>query len=319
MIYAQECGEMLGITPKRVKQILKERLGEKSLMRIKENSKVKIPHSQVRMLLEGRGANYRSRSVVIGMEKGGVGKSILSCNIGIKKASLGARVLIIDLDPESCATNLLIREEDMDKDYTSILEILRDGLSFKDAIMPTRYEGLDIVPCKGKARRADRYTRDENLGRLYKDKMEGLSSQYDLILFEVPPTFSNTVAGAYLSSDLVVMPTFPDSWSLESILLTKEDIEDECEKWGIQVPEMHVILNKYRPDRSASKDAWAVLINDFKDMVLPFQIRESADLQNSINEGKSVFETRSSKMVKESIAMLADFVCPLYDPEKMVQ
>jgi hypothetical protein len=54
-----------------------------------------------------------------------------------------------------------------------------------------------------------------------------------------------------------------------------------------------------------------LLLEDFKGQVLPFQIRESADLQNSINNGVSVFESRASKFVRESIMMLADFICPL--------
>jgi len=317
MVTAHECAQLLSLTPVRTKQILKE-MYEEEIIRTSANGKIKVTHSQIRGLIELRGAKYKQTTAVIGMEKGGVGKSLLTCNVAIKKAQLGARVLVIDLDPESCATNLLLDDDHVGTDYKTILEILSNNLNFKDAILPTRFEGLDLIPCKGRARRADRYIRDENLGSLYKNKMEGLFDIYDLILFEVPPTFSNIIASAYISSEMVIMPTFPDSWSLESVMLTLEDIKEECDKWSVPVPKINVLLNKYRPDRSASKDAWNVLINDFSDMVLPFQIRESADLQNAINEGKSIFEIRASKVVKESITELADFICPLSQPEKHI-
>jgi chromosome partitioning protein len=162
---------------------------------------------------------------------------------------------------------------------------------------------------------AEKYVRDENLGTLIKSKLKGLTEVYDLILFEVPPTFSNIIASAYIASDVVVIPTFPDSWSLESVMLTIEDIQEESSKWQIKTPEIKVILNKFRPDRTASKDAWEMMMREFGSYVLPFQIKDSADLQNSINDGKSLFEIRSPKIIKESIAMLADFVCPLVSNE----
>ena len=109
----------------------------------------------------------------------------------------------------------------------------------------------------------------------------------------------------------MVIPTFPDSWSLESVMLTIEDIQEESAKWGTKIPDIRVVLNKYRLDRNASKDAWDTIMKEFGSYVLPFQIKESADLQNSINDGKSIYEIRSPKIIRESIAMLGDLVCPL--------
>jgi cellulose biosynthesis protein BcsQ len=94
-------------------------------------------------------------------------------------------------------------------------------------------------------------------------------------------------------------------------VLTIEDIKEECAKWQIPAPEMKIILNKYSPSKKASQEAWELLINEFHGMVLPFQIRESADLQNTINNGMSVFDATSPKVVKDAITMLADHICPL--------
>ncbi|MBF0298282.1 MAG: ParA family protein [Oligoflexia bacterium] len=316
MISALECSELLQLTPVRIKQLLKE-INDGQVTRTKTgpHGKIKITHTEVRELLFKRKLCYRNTVATVGMEKGGVGKSLLTCNVAIKKAQLGAKVLIIDLDPEACATNFFLDEKIFNQNFLTMLEVFKESLLFKDAILPTKYEGLDIVPCRGKARRAEKFVRDENLSKIMKATTQGLREVYDLILFEVPPTFSNIIASAYISSDIVVMPTFPDAWSMESILLTIEDIKEEAEKWGVRTPDLNIVLNKYSPTKTASKEAWEVLLEDFKGQVLPFQIRESADLQNSINNGVSVFESRASKFVRESIMMLADFICPLIDKE----
>lgn len=317
MITPTECAELLSITDVRVKQILKEVVPENEIYRTKpEHGQIKLSPAQTRKIIGHRGMSFRPTVATFGNEKGGVGKSLITINVAIKRAQQGAKVLIIDLDPEACATNFLLKEEDFEKDFYTMLEVFKNNSSFKDAILPTRYEFLDIVPCRGKARRAEKYVRDENLGTLIKNKIKGLSEIYDLILFEVPPTFSNIIASAYIASDVVVIPTFPDSWSLESVMLTIEDIQEESAKWQIKTPEIKVILNKFRPDRTASKDAWEMMMREFGSYVLPFQIKDSADLQNSINDGKSLFEIRSPKIIKESIGMLADFVCPLVSDSK---
>ena len=59
-----------------------------------------------------------------------------------------------------------------------------------------------------------------------------------------------------------------------------------------------------------------ILIEDYKTLVLPFQIRESAQLQNSINDGFGIIETRANRNIKEQIDQLSQFICPLEINEK---
>ena len=89
----------------------------------------------------------------------------------------------------------------------------------------------------------------------------------------------------------------------------------DAENFEAIMPDIKILMNKYHPFRNASKDAWNELVNNYKDLVLPFQIKEAADLQNSINEGVSIFEVKSSREVKASIEMLAAYVCPLINIE----
>ena len=82
---------------------------------------------------------YRPTIATFGNEKGGVGKSLITINVAIQRAQQGARVLIIDLDPEACATNFLLKEEYFNKDFFTMLEVFKNNTSFKDAIIPSRY------------------------------------------------------------------------------------------------------------------------------------------------------------------------------------
>lgn len=222
---------------------------------------------------------------------------------------MGAKVLIIDLDPEACTTNVLI--DSHVTEYKTIYEVIQQDLQFKDVIIPTKYEGLDLVGCKGIARRAERLVNDQNPKKILKERMEGLVDQYDLIMFDIPPSFSRLISSAYLTSDLVIMPTFPDSWSIESLQLTLDDLEEECAQFDAKIPEVKIVMNKYLPDRKASQEAWKVLVNNYGDYLLPFQIRESAGLQNTINDGISIFESSKYPEIKESLHLLSQVISPL--------
>lgn len=280
----------------------------------------KLSHDAIRKLLEMTGKKYSKKVATVGIEKGGVGKSFLTVNVAVALANAGCRVLLIDLDPQACSTNLLLPQ---DTDYSNLLTALEiyssEELGFKDAVVGTNYEGLSLVACKGKARKLHKKLANENPKFILSSKMQGLAD-YDLILFDVPPTFGDIITSAYITSDLVIMPTLPDIWSIESIDLTMEDIRDAAQEYGCRVPECKVVLNRYSGHRSASKDAIAELEENYSDLLLPFWIKETASIQNSINEGYSIFDsgtTRCPVEIREELKKLADFVCPVGEPAQV--
>lgn len=321
MIASSEIAKNCNVTLNTIKSDIDGLFGLDNIERTKPvTGKILLNFDQARELYTKRGFGFKRTVVTIGNQKGGVGKSLLTLNTAVKKAKEGAKVLIIDLDPESCATNFLITDDDYGTEYLTMLEVFRDNLLFKKAILRSKYPNLDIVPCRGKARRTERFVRDENLGTLMKRKLEGLE-EYDLVMFEVPPTFSNIIEAAYIASNLVVMPCFPDAWSIESCMLTDEDIEESCEKWGVDSPQRKILLNRFNEKRKASQDAWNVLTEKFAGQVLPYTIKDTAELQNSINNGNSIFDkgVRASKDLKENFKSLSNLICPLLDKNEAVQ
>ena len=125
MLSVRQVSDILDITPTRVKQILKDHSQLEIRRESKNNGIIKIPHSTVRNILEIKGMTYQSNIVTIGMEKGGVGKSLLTINTAINLASKGARVLVIDLDPEACATNHLAKEDADFENFETIYEVFK--------------------------------------------------------------------------------------------------------------------------------------------------------------------------------------------------
>src|SRR2546430_2554259 len=81
--------------------------------------------------------------VAIANQKGGVGKTTTAVNLGAALAESGKRILIVDLDPQANATSSFGLQEVED---VSLYEPLLGEASITEKILPTRREGLFIVP-----------------------------------------------------------------------------------------------------------------------------------------------------------------------------
>ena len=81
--------------------------------------------------------------IAVANQKGGVGKTTTAVNLGWALAEQGRRILIIDLDPQGNATSALGLQ---DLEDSSLYDCLIGSVSVVDRILPTRHEGLFLVP-----------------------------------------------------------------------------------------------------------------------------------------------------------------------------
>ena len=89
---------------------------------------------------------------VVFNQKGGVGKSTITCNLAAIAAARGARTLVIDLDPQANSTQYLLGADAQNLELTAN-EFFDQMLSFKlrplateEFITATPFENLSILP-----------------------------------------------------------------------------------------------------------------------------------------------------------------------------
>lgn len=228
----------------------------------------------------------QSKRMTIGIQKGGVGKTMIALNLATTWATAGLRVLFIDLDPQASATNFLLPDDaDYEQLPTSLEVCLQPELTFTAAATPTRFAGLDLVAAKPAIRKIDPILREQGALKFLEKNLE--NSPYDCVLFDVPPSLNEIVMGAYCLSDEILMPILPDIWSIESALLTIADIEEETSRQGRAMPRIRLIRNRFRQGRIASGEAQEMLESELADKLLSHCIPETATIQNLVNDGKA--------------------------------
>ncbi|WP_277371276.1 ParA family protein [Rhodococcus rhodochrous] len=202
--------------------------------------------------------------------KGGVGKTTTTAALGeFMAAEFGQRVLMIDLDPQTNLTTMMVGE----KRWEELNELgLTLATLFNKAIMPDA-DVFDIEKAVQKNVSPVRAVRDLDLLASSLDLMdiqEGLTHQqyadpgshrpvevllsavrpiadrYDYILIDCPPNLGILTLNGLRLADGYLIPTIPDILSTYGIPQLQTKIQQFAKRTGHTVREIGLVITKYR-------------------------------------------------------------------------
>lgn len=163
--------------------------------------------------------------IAIANQKGGVGKTTTAINLSAALARAGKRVLLVDLDPQGNSSLTFLAHDAIE---ASIYELLTDGqTSCENVIRHTAVPALDILPSRiSLAKFESKLLGEFDAPFRLKDKMDGLTSSYEYIVIDTPPTLGLITVNALVASDYVIVPIQPSYFALEGT----DDLLDTVEK-----------------------------------------------------------------------------------------
>lgn len=157
--------------------------------------------------------------------KGGVGKTASCVNFSYMAAKDGYKTLLWDLDPQGAASYYCKARATI---KGSVKKIIEHDLAITEAIVPTEYEGLDIIPSDLSARKLDILLDTQHGSKKYfKNLLKQVSSDYDFVFIDCPPGFSNVADNIFYASDAVLMPVIPTTLSMRTYEQVKEYFESK--------------------------------------------------------------------------------------------
>jgi len=154
--------------------------------------------------------------ISIANQKGGVGKTTTAVNLAASLAVIEHPTLIIDIDPQSNSTSGLGIEP---KTVTnSIYEVMVGGVDMQSAIKETEMPYLDLVPAHinlvgAEIEMVDRNERERILLKAIGD----VSSKYDFIIIDCPPSLGLLTINALTASNSVLIPVQCEYYALEGL------------------------------------------------------------------------------------------------------
>jgi len=142
---------------------------------------------------------------VIFNEKGGVGKSSITCNLAAISASRGKRTLVVDLDSQCNSTHYLLGEtpeENTVADYfDGTLEFSSKLNEPMDYVHETPFENLSVLPSSANLLTLEHKL--ESRQKIYKlrDLLNKLDKEFDEIYIDTAPALNFYTGSALICAD----------------------------------------------------------------------------------------------------------------------
>src|SRR4026209_132408 len=248
----------------------------------------------------------RMKIVAIANQKGGVGKTTTAVNLGAALAESGKRILIVDLDPQANATSSFGLQEVED---VSLYEPLLGEASITEKILPTRREGLFIVPADLDmagaeveiARMPNHLTRlAETLKPLQTDQT------FDIVFLDCPPSLGILMSNALAAADELLTPIQCEYFALEGlvkIVRLIERVRDSGVNKRLQLG--GIVMTMFDARTNLSEQVVAEVRQHFGERVYQTVIPRSVRLSEAPSFRKSILEYAPSGAAAEAYRALA--------------
>jgi chromosome partitioning protein len=244
--------------------------------------------------------------IAIANQKGGVGKTTTAVNLGAALAELGKRILLIDLDPQANATSSFGLEE---VEQISLYEPLLGEVSITEKILPTRREGLFIIPADLDmagaeveiARMPNHLTRlAETLKPLNADQT------FDFVFLDCPPSLGILMSNALAAADELLTPIQCEYFALEGLVKIVRLIEQVLDSGANERLELGgIVMTMFDARTNLSQQVVADVRKHFGERVYETVIPRSVRLSEAPSFGKSILEYASSGPAAKAYRALA--------------
>jgi len=149
-------------------------------------------------------------------QKGGVGKTTTVVSLASYLALDSRRVLLVDMDPQGNATSGV----GIDKDAVelSVYDVLLGEQDPRQAVQPTRIDGLDVLPSnRGLAGAEVELVPSAGRERRLKRALDGLGDTYEFVLLDCPPSLGLLTVNALTAANSVLIPLQCEYYALEGL------------------------------------------------------------------------------------------------------
>ncbi len=226
---------------------------------------------------------------VVFNQKGGVGKSTITCNLAAISAQQGLRTLVVDLDPQGNSTRYLLGAG-ADEPRDTAAEFFDQTLKFtlrnqatEEFITATPFERLDLMAASD--RLDELQVKLESRHKIYKlrEALQQLGSDYERIYIDTPPALNFYTRSALMGAGGCLIPFDCDDFSRQALYTLLANVQEIRADHNPALQVKGIVVNQFQPRARLPQQLVQELIDEGLPVLQPYlpasiKVRESHQL-----------------------------------------
>ncbi len=222
---------------------------------------------------------------VVFNQKGGVGKSSITCNLAAISASKGKRTLVVDLDPQTNTTHYLLGHE-LEPTLT-IADYFQQTLTFSlsptqpiEFVQETPFENLYLIASDPELESLE--AKLESRHKIYKlrDLLKKLQDDFDEVFIDTAPALNFYTMSALVCADRCLIPFDCDAFSRAALYNILEVIQEVAEDHNDKLVVEGIVVNQFQSRANLPTQIIEELKSE-KHPILPVYLNQSVKMRES--------------------------------------
>lgn len=251
---------------------------------------------------------------VVFNQKGGVGKSTITCNLAAVGARAGRRTLVIDLDQQGNTSRYLLgaTADAEHADAPGAAGFFGESLRFSvrelgaaDFIVPTPWSNLSLMPAG--AALDELHGKLESRHKIYKLRkaLEALDADYDDIWIDTPPALNFYTRSALIAAQGCLIPFDCDDFSRRALYGLIEGVQEIQADHNPDLVVEGIVVNQFQPRASLPQRTVQELVDEGLPVLQPY-LSASVKIKESHEQAKPMIELDARHKVSlEFVALYA--------------
>ena len=247
--------------------------------------------------------------IMVAIQKGGVGKTTTTVMVAELLAASGRKVLVLDLDSQGNATQMLTGESIYKNSGKTIFEAVKEMNPKKYILSPK--ENIDLLPSDDMLSQFDKYIYQDkraNPVRTLYNALRAIESDYDYILMDCPPNLGGIVLNAIAYSDYIIAPINPDAFGMDALERFIDNVNETIEKGHSKAELLGILFTLREKRNSLEKTIGTHIRESYGDAVFKTEIHKRARLKEFAFAGVDISTKKDLKLSSDYIDLVEEIV-----------
>lgn len=204
---------------------------------------------------------------VIFNQKGGVGKTTITCNLAALSAAAGQKTLVVDLDSQANSSQYLLGEEAKSVLFT-LADFYEETLNFtffpkkaSEFVHSTPYDNLFLLPAHKDLEELMHRLESRYKIRKLRDALDELDG-FEAIYIDTPPALNFFTLSALIASDRCLIPFDCDDFSRQALYGLLERVQEVKQDHNRKLDVEGIVVNHFQKRAKIPRELVEQLIEE---------------------------------------------------------